>query len=220
MSDTGAARALTIKRPANSSADSCDWQCYLDRYADLQRAFGDSNLEAAKRHWAQSGKASGRKCHCDSAETVEVHGRQLESESTFEPAPKVFLYEFTHSPISYKLTDGGPCAAGAEGAFHGAELPYVFHVRSFFKTQYERELGDYMAQYWRNFAYSGDPNIPPPWHERTHNETLPTWPEFRNHTEDYLELGTAPDGSVEARQVYNSNHCTFWADYRRAKMNL
>ena len=25
----------------------------------------------------------------DSAETVEVHGRQLESESTFEPAPKV-----------------------------------------------------------------------------------------------------------------------------------
>ena len=30
-----------------------------------------------------------------------------------------------------------------------------------------------MAQYWRNFAYSGDPNIPPPWQEPHRNETLP-----------------------------------------------
>ena len=33
---------------------------------------------------------------------------------------RVFLYSFEHAPISYKLTDGGPCAPGAQGAFHGS----------------------------------------------------------------------------------------------------
>ena len=34
----------------------CDWQCYLDRHRDLQKAFGPQNLKAAKEHWKDYGR--------------------------------------------------------------------------------------------------------------------------------------------------------------------
>jgi len=42
----------------------CDWQCYLDQYGDLAKAFGAHNLAAAKLHWETNGEAEGRYCAC------------------------------------------------------------------------------------------------------------------------------------------------------------
>ena len=42
----------------------CDWQCYLDRHRDLQKAFGPQNLKAAKEHWKDYGRKEGRDCTC------------------------------------------------------------------------------------------------------------------------------------------------------------
>jgi len=42
----------------------CDWQCYLDRYGDLAKAFGAHNVAAAKLHWETNGEAEGRHCAC------------------------------------------------------------------------------------------------------------------------------------------------------------
>ena len=44
----------------------CDWQCYLDRYSDLQKAFGPNNVVAAENHWKGHGKSEGRTCTCGS----------------------------------------------------------------------------------------------------------------------------------------------------------
>jgi len=44
--------------------ETCDWQCYLDRYEDLQRKFGPTNVDAAAAHWTSSGYAEGRDCTC------------------------------------------------------------------------------------------------------------------------------------------------------------
>ena len=60
-----------------------------------------------------------------------------------------------------ELTDGGPCAVGAQGAFHGAEVPFVFDVGGFLRTPAERQLAQAMWRLWVNFASSGDPNVPP-----------------------------------------------------------
>lgn len=46
-------------------APNCNWQCYLDRYPDLQQHFGKNNVEAAKAHWHQYGKQEGRSCTCE-----------------------------------------------------------------------------------------------------------------------------------------------------------
>jgi len=44
----------------------CNWQCYLDNYADLQKAFG-SNQSKAKSHYQTSGQKEGRNCRCDTS---------------------------------------------------------------------------------------------------------------------------------------------------------
>lgn len=41
----------------------CGWQCYVDRYGDLKRAFG-SNLGSAKWHYIIHGRFEGRHCTC------------------------------------------------------------------------------------------------------------------------------------------------------------
>ena len=42
----------------------CDWQCYLDRYLDLQEEFGKNNVLAAKNHWNENGRKEARDCSC------------------------------------------------------------------------------------------------------------------------------------------------------------
>jgi len=41
----------------------CDWQCYLDRYADVKQRLG-TNLEAAEAHYYTLGRKEGRDCTC------------------------------------------------------------------------------------------------------------------------------------------------------------
>ena len=43
--------------------ENCDWQCYLDRYPDLQANLGPQNLAAAERHWKMHGHKD-RDCTC------------------------------------------------------------------------------------------------------------------------------------------------------------
>jgi len=43
---------------------SCNWQCYLNRYPDLQNAFGATNVAGAEQHWNSNGKREGRDCTC------------------------------------------------------------------------------------------------------------------------------------------------------------
>lgn len=53
-----------IKREcARLQTTTCCFQCYLDRYADLQKAFG-SDLKAAEKHWKDQGKKEGRDVWC------------------------------------------------------------------------------------------------------------------------------------------------------------
>merc|ERR1719420_2516862 len=60
---------LESTRPCNSTYENiidqfCNWQCYLDRYPDLQKAFGKNNVEDARKHWYNHGKKENRMCTC------------------------------------------------------------------------------------------------------------------------------------------------------------
>jgi hypothetical protein len=43
---------------------ACNWQCYLDRYTDLQSALGTTNTAGAEGHFLSTGKSEGRDCTC------------------------------------------------------------------------------------------------------------------------------------------------------------
>lgn len=58
----------------------------------------------------------------------------------------------------------------AMGAYHGAELPYVFDTHDDWLPTHsvDRELTDTLLGYWSNFAMHGDPN----------GDGLPPWPAY------------------------------------------
>merc|ERR1712048_734017 len=60
------------------------------------------------------------------------------------------------------------------GAFHGAEVPFVFGVPEELSTDGERQLSKNMGCYWMNFATTGNPNIGPT--DCAKGLKLPTWP--------------------------------------------
>ena len=89
----------------------------------------------------------------------------------------LFAYYFTHP-------EPGPMAA-TFGAFHSAEIPYVFDTLDASPTrnfvEKDRQIAATMSRYWANFVTSGDPNA----------ADLPRWPRFDRGRPAVMELGGA-----------------------------
>ncbi len=87
---------------------------------------------------------------------------------------KAFLYHFTMRPAG---------AWGERlGAFHGAEIPYVFDNLDKGRMrpdEKQRALAHAMGGYWVRFAGTGDPNGP----------GRPMWPAYDAASDQHLELG-------------------------------
>ncbi len=59
--ETGSCKGtLKVEGSPPSTLSDQEAQCYLNRYPDLQRAFGTTNIRAAKTHWVQFGKKEER----------------------------------------------------------------------------------------------------------------------------------------------------------------
>ena len=71
--------------------------------------------------------------------------------------------------------------AATMGAYHGAELPYIFDTHDDWLPTVEDDLilTEKMQQYWINFAVSGNPNQP----------DLTEWPRYTNEQHKLLSLG-------------------------------
>jgi para-nitrobenzyl esterase len=87
---------------------------------------------------------------------------------------RAYLYYFIRVPP-------GPASATL-GAYHAAEISYVFHNLHLGTRPYQdgdRKLSDIMSSYWVNFATTGDPN----------GEGLPNWPVYGEKSDIALEFG-------------------------------
>ena len=86
---------------------------------------------------------------------------------------KTWMYFFT------RIRDDE--GASALGAYHGAELPYVFGTHDAYMTtnQADLALSEVMQKYWINFAATGNPN----------GRGLPDWPPYESPDPLVQELG-------------------------------
>jgi para-nitrobenzyl esterase len=83
----------------------------------------------------------------------------------------------------YLFTRSAP-GSDSVGAFHSAELAYVFGTQDSIRRPWQsrdRELARQMQLYWTNFAKMGHPN----------SGGAPEWPRFEPGAEQVMELGDA-----------------------------
>ena len=99
---------------------------------------------------------------------------------------------------------GDDSANRARGAYHSAEITFVFGrphplQPSAGSTPYDSTVAEAMSDYWVAFATSGDPNGPPT------AGKWPRWPRYNPTTDALLEIGPeiAPRTMVK-RAVYDS----------------
>jgi hypothetical protein len=82
---------------------ACDWQCYLDRYADLKAAFG-SNLAAAENHYNSHGAVEGRLCTCE--DSAAVGGPAYSGTLHVATMDRAYADSKTGADFSFKLSSG------------------------------------------------------------------------------------------------------------------
>jgi para-nitrobenzyl esterase len=108
-------------------------------------------------------------------------------------------YHFSHEPPLPPQLD---VAERTLGAFHGADIPYVFRhldVRDWPWSAYDRELSETMSRFWLNFARSGDPG----------GGGLPPWPRFDPAAPAAMHFGE----SICMAPVPRPRHLAFWDRY-------
>jgi para-nitrobenzyl esterase len=95
----------------------------------------------------------------------------------------VYVYRFDHAP---KIPDGwfGEANRGKDfGAFHSADIVYVFDhpeiIKAWTTDATDRRVADQMSSYWVNFARTGDPN----------GAGLPTWTPYKPDAPKKMLIG-------------------------------
>lgn len=96
-----------------------------------------------------------------------------------------------HSWVYYFNRQRDGEMAATMGAYHGAELPYVFDTHDDWlpTSQVDRQLTDLIKRYWVNFATTGNPN----------DDDLTFWPQFTAQIPKVITLGDTIDVSTHSQ---------------------
>jgi para-nitrobenzyl esterase len=108
----------------------------------------------------------------------------------------LYAYEFddTNAPSLVSLKD----VSIPLGAFHGAEVSYLFWNPLIWLTAPQQDLSKQMIAYWTQFAKTGDPNV----------QGNPSWPLFNAAQGNFLSL--VPDSSQVTTAFAADHQCAFW----------
>lgn len=110
-----------------------------------------------------------------------------------------YAYEFRDRTAIPSI--GRTILSFSQGAYHSAELQYIFNFRDQ-ENEARRTLGGTMAAYWTNFAKTGDPN----------GAGLPTWARFAANAEVVQGLDLGATGVAPVPTFVADHKCdTTWS---------
>jgi len=110
----------------------------------------------------------------DARRDESAAGERAEARAQTKLGQPVYLYYFDRKPPGHDRA--------RYGAFHAAEIEYVFNTLDVTDRPWEetdRKLADLLISYWTNFAATGNPN----------GIGLPEWPAYDPKTDLSMELG-------------------------------
>jgi para-nitrobenzyl esterase len=122
----------------------------------------------------------------------------LDTALTLSRYVPTYMYEFADQDAPF-FTEAAPVTFPT-GAFHTAELPYLFAVdyaRPFSTPQVR--LAGTMVGYWAAFAHHGDPN----------RRGLPSWPRFGGRS-GYVQRLATGDSGVGRTDFARDHQVAFW----------
>jgi para-nitrobenzyl esterase len=107
-----------------------------------------------------------------------------------------YAYEFADrtAPNVYAITPNFPL-----GAYHAAEIPYLFPTGTSTLNPAQRRLSDQLLSYWTRFATDGHPN----------GHHTPHWRQFSPTDPTVLTMDLAH--TANGYGFDTRHHCTFWA---------
>ncbi|MFC6019480.1 carboxylesterase/lipase family protein [Plantactinospora solaniradicis] len=152
----------------------------LDRYPVSR--YGSAGLAAATV-WTDSAWA------CPARTTNQLLSRHVPT----------YAFEFADEQAPW--FSAAPAPTYPTGAFHAAELQYLFDDEQFPgpQTADQRHLSDQMVRYWARFAHTGNPNGP----------GLPTWPRMSPASDRVQVLAPGP-GGIGQVDLGREHACGFW----------
>ncbi len=96
---------------------------------------------------------------------------------------RAWQYVFTHVAAAGQVIWGPDYKFCWDKCCHGEGLPFIFEsgnvILPGLMTPPEANLASQMAQYWGNFAWSGDPNVGP-------GKGLPNWPAYQEMSDESM----------------------------------
>lgn len=117
----------------------------------------------------------------------------LRASQTLAASTKVFSYEFNDPKAPQIFLP--PVPDFEYGAYHAAELQYLFTLPKSTLAPDQKVLSDSMVKYWTSFAKTGDPN----------SQGLPTWPAATTSATGVLSLGPGATG-VALTSTFSADH--------------
>lgn len=175
-------------------------QAYLD---DAHKQFGPLAGQFLKLYPAHDDESAQEASRAARREGVTGWGTWIwaKTRGSSDKAP-LYYYDFGHVPPAPPHESFTENTGAKVGAYHGAELAYVFG--NFYPTEWtwnagEKELSRQIQAYWVNFAKTGNPN----------GRGLPSWTAFDPAHPRVMSFGHTPGmGPVTKLPLYE-----FWSAY-------